>query len=100
MDNKNRYTGRFDVVANPNNVAGPVAYLELSAPQSELDDNLLGFPTQPNEKSHDAFRLSNRFNPSDEGFRQQLLSDINGITEEDAQLIVRARNALRLYADL
>jgi hypothetical protein len=93
----NRYTGEFRIVAHPDpNINEPIAELELSKPV---------FANETDAQSHvdtcgdyirsDTFRLSSRFKESDSGFKHQLLMDIKGITPQDADVIVAARNELK-----
>jgi len=94
MTIQNRYTGAFEIVANPENASQMIVQLELmrAEPVTLFDDQNKAVLTHA--RTHDMFGLCDRFKASDEGFRQQLLAEISGITDADAQIVVKARRAL------
>lgn len=93
---QNRYTGAFKIVAHPEGRKNiPVAMLELNEREQAGEQDILGVEMICAVKTHDLFMLSPFFNESDAGFKHQLLMDIKGITPDDADVVVEARNALR-----
>lgn len=92
---QNRYTGAFMIAASPVHPDGKIAMIRLRTPQHHIEQDEAGRPILATIKTHDGFHLSPAFKESDAGFKRQLMQDLNGISEFDADTIVRARNALR-----